>query len=297
MVLPFGLSGVLKWLLIFGGATISSIIIFLESKNNGKKTIVYSLILGMLETTASATSMLSRGMILNSGALIYGFLKQRIQRYGLAQLKYLIVCLCVFAPFFILSTYGVNHLRSTFHNQTGNTPRNINITSLNSAAQILLLDRWVGIEPLMAVISSEKYGWSAFKDALGEKYVKGELSYYDKYMIQSPYQYTDLSVNNFITIPGFIAYLYYPRSKIFLFFAVFIFSYIGVLFEWFTSKLSGGIPPLMSVISLTVAYRFVHFGYAPKQSYLLFGSILLNLFIIYLCRRIIIAKEESKILI
>ena len=38
---------------------------------------------------------------------------------------------------------------------------------------------------------------------------------------------------------------------------------------------------LCSLLAQVVAFRYLSFGYIPKQSYLLFGAIIFNLFIIY----------------
>ena len=36
-----------------------------------------------------------------------------------------------------------------------------------------------------------------------------------------------------------------------------------------------------------IAYRYAHFGYVPAQSYLLFGSLFLNILIIYLFNKLL----------
>jgi hypothetical protein len=38
---------------------------------------------------------------------------------------------------------------------------------------------------------------------------------------------------------------------------------------------------LAALIAQVVAFRYSHFGYVPAQSYLLFGSILLNLILVF----------------
>lgn len=283
LILPYGLSGGFKWLLLFGGATFSSIFIYYELIINNKKSIFIALFIGLLETTFSATSMISRGMILNSSALIFSFLKERFQRYKSLPVADAIICTSLLFPLFLISVYYVNFFRSNNYVES-HISRPINVKQIHDDTKILFLDRWVGIESLMAVTSSSHYGWNVFKKSLDDKYTPGKLSFYDQYMIESAYRNTDLTLHNFISIPGFIAYFYYPRSKIFLFFILILFSFAGFFFEWIALKAGGGNTVLASIIGLTVAYRFIHFGYVPTQSYLLFGSIILNLVIIYLAR-------------
>ena len=72
--LNFLFSGTYKWLLLFGLTAISSIIIFLEI-NVFKKFFVTSSLLIFFETFLSSFSMLSRGMIFNAFALLFGIYK------------------------------------------------------------------------------------------------------------------------------------------------------------------------------------------------------------------------------
>ena len=61
---------------------------------------------------------------------------------------------------------------------------------------------------------------------------------------------------------------------------------LGFGLEYLTYMLAGKNVILCSLIAQVIAYRYAHFGYAPKNSYLLFGSIILNIAIIYLARKI-----------
>ena len=72
--MPFGLNNFINWLLMFGLTSLSSVLIFFEffhKKNNSNKILRY----GILETFISSVSILSRAMIFNGTALIYGFYK------------------------------------------------------------------------------------------------------------------------------------------------------------------------------------------------------------------------------
>ena len=59
------------------------------------------------------------------------------------------------------------------------------------------------------------------------------------------------------------------------------FSFFGSFVEIVTHKMGKGNMLLSALMAQVVAYRFIHFGYVPAQSYLLFGTIFLNIFIIY----------------
>jgi hypothetical protein len=288
-ILPYGMNGIIKWLVLFGGASFSAVLISLEMKTK-KELSKLVIFVSILETFISSVSMFSRGMILNSSALIFGGIEDtRFYKRKINFLK-LFFAGFFFLAFFGTSIYVVNFLR---HNTYVNSKR-ISLESLsktdvsksfrilNEGVSLLFLDRWVGAEAAMATTSHPDLGWDLFKEALSDKYEKGKLGFYDRVMITSQYRFADLNKNNFISIPGAVSFFYYPGSKIFLFFAMFSVGFIGFLFEWLAFKSSQGNIFLASLVGQIVAYRFSHFGYVPSQSYLLFGTLILNMLIIFI---------------
>lgn len=69
--LPFGLNGIYKWLLLFGLASFSTVILRCEFLIK-KKASYLVVILSLSESFLTNVSMLSIGMILNVSALAYG---------------------------------------------------------------------------------------------------------------------------------------------------------------------------------------------------------------------------------
>jgi len=51
---------------------------------------------------------------------------------------------------------------------------------------------------------------------------------------------------------------------------------------------------LCALIAQVVAFRYASFGYVPAQSYLLFGSIFLNVILLYLADKILISWYRNK---
>lgn len=92
---------------------------------------------------------------------------------------------------------------------------------------------------------------------------------------------------HFVSLPGYIAFLYYPGSLLFLFCAVFSFSIVAVLFEYFVYRLGGKNLVFCALIAQVIAFRYTSFGYVPIQSYMLFGSVLLNVLIFFLFDRVL----------
>jgi hypothetical protein len=74
----------------------------------------------------------------------------------------------------------------------------------------LAIDRWVGLEGIMAVVAYPDKGMSFFKDAIGERRTKDKVDTYTGVISQAGAY--DTSKYHFATIPGAFAFLYYSSS-------------------------------------------------------------------------------------
>ncbi|HVS26490.1 MAG TPA: hypothetical protein VHE58_04235 [Burkholderiales bacterium] len=311
-ILPYGLSGIYSWLLLFGLASISALILHFEFTLN-KKTSYPVVILSLVEGFLTNVSLLSRGMILNTGALGYGVFRS-LKFYSIeSSFRFLVVSFLIFILLFGTSVILVEHLRSI-------DPRvleSINISDLRSfdafkklllklhinnikvlakgreTPAVLILDRWVGIEGVMAVSSYPKQGWDLWSEAWKET-PSNKMSFYDTNLITSPYRYTDRTKYHYISLPGILAFCFYPGSFPFLFCCMFILGAIAAAIEISVFKLGGGNIILCALLAQVVASRFAHFGYVPSRSYLLFGSLYLNLFIIYFSNEFLLYWNKRK---
>ena len=168
----FLISGIFKWLLLFGLSAISSLLIFYEF-NYYKKFFVLSIFLVILETFFTSLSMLSRGMIFNSFAILYGVYKfsNRIGKPN--NLVYYLKSFLIISLLFYISVSSVNYIRSNYfyvgksvefsklfdkQNIKDDKPQNVKkaLKENNSEIFYLLINRWVGIDGVMAVVSKSK---------------------------------------------------------------------------------------------------------------------------------------------
>lgn len=288
--LPFGLNGIYKWLLLFGLASFSALILKFELEIN-KATSIFIMFLSLLENFVSNVSLLSRGMILNSSALIYGVFASTKLRSIKSNARFIVVTILIFMTLFVSSYFTVNYLRIiAFSNvqfdEMPSLKKNITLIGINMPT--FVLDRWVGMEGVMAISSYPKRGWDLWKTAWQESYNEHETSFYDNNLIKSPYADIDKTKNHHISMPGIIAFFFYPGSLSFLFISMFAMGAMAAVIEAFVFRVGGKNMILCALIAQVIAYRFVSFGYVPKQSYLLFGSIFLNLIIIYLVDKVLV---------
>ena len=303
-VLPFGLNGIYKWLLLFGLASISAVII--NSELAEKKQISWGVIMIVLvETIVSNISLLSRGMILSVAALTYGYYKAC--KCALLKISALNVVLFViiFSVLFLTTVYSVNYLRAGLSSRIQlieiwekdeykEAVNDVKIANDSAAGTPLFLDRWVGIEGVMAATSSQDKGWGLWKKAWEEKFSNDKISFYDKNIILSPYRDTDFNLHHYVSLPGVIGFFLYPNSLLFLFFSMFLISLFASSIEYMTYKYCGNNLILCSLIAEVMAFRFVHFGYAPGQTYLLFFAIIGNLLLINILNKIATQWYKNK---
>lgn len=299
-ILPFGFSGVYTWLLLFGLASVSAVILDCEFRL--KNNPYLASLMGILETFFSNVSMLSRGMILNGSSLITGMHDNAQKRSHHPGARYKVVVLIVFIVLFVSSVFVTNHVRNKLFFSDFPTRSNISKSFLVKMAfanlalkysiiipepvveaiagvETLLIDRWIGIEGVMSLVSHQGLGWDFWKRAWQEKYSHSGTSMYDLVVLGASME--GLKNHHFISIPGIVAFFYYPGSILFLFFSMLVLGLFAAGVEFFVYKLGGANIILCALMGQVVAYRYAHFGYVPAQSYLLFGSLFLNVLIIY----------------
>ncbi|MEA9356613.1 hypothetical protein SHI21_10375 [Bacteriovorax sp. PP10] len=298
-LLPLGLNGVYTWLLLFGMASISSVFLNYEFKKNGKPSYIV-FFLAIFETFLSSISMLSRGFVLNITALGLGTYEEAKNAKIQINIRKLILIFIGFLFAFCLSVFATNYIRSdVFHGPEESMVKweasvLQKVQAVAKSTTVLFVDRWVGIEGVMAASSYDKLGWDLWKTAWKEKFYNTGTSFYDLTLIQTPYEATRVIDHHFITLPGFIAFFFYPGSYIFLFCSMLILYILGIVLEWLAYNLSGGNLILCSLLAQVWAYRYAHFGYVPKQTYLLFGSVLFNIFLVFIVINFI--KKRKSIL-
>lgn len=287
--LPFGLNGVYKWLLLFGISSFAALILKYEIDLQ-KKPTYFVPILTLVEACITNISLLSRGMILNAGSLGFGMLKEFQTARKKTNKKFWFILAITFIVLFLSSVVLVNKLRA----DNINSINTINTSADLGEVKILFLDRWVGIEGMIATANSNRKGWSFFKEALSEKYDEHKTSFYDLNLIHSPYLATDTSIHHYMSLPGFIAFFYYPGSIIFLFCSIFILGLVASLIELATYTLGDKNLILSALIAQVIAYRYAHFGYVPAQSYLLFASIFLTIFLVFGANKFLLRRYPSR---
>ena len=300
----FLLSGIFKWLLLFGMSTISAIIIFYEA-STFKKFFFSSSLLMFFETFLTSLTMLSRGMVFNACALLYGIYKFSKKIKHINKINYYIKSIIVIFVLFYVSVSSVNYIRANFFyvgksaeftlekfKKEKEMPSSEKIerkyatlSQHNSEILYLLINRWVGIDGIMAVISKNEilspiFLINSFKERADPKKPTFYELTFNLENFDSSYEiYSNVKGN---TLPGIIAFLFYGGSYYLLFILIFFISLIASLIEYCSFKFSYNNMIFSALIGQVIAFRLIHFGYLPHQSYLLFGTIIITIFLVFL---------------
>ena len=107
------ISGLFKWLLLFGLSSFSSIILFLDF-NVYKIFFMSSSLLIFFENFVSYFSMLSRGMIFNSFALLFGIYKFSKKTDNPNLISYYLKIIFFIFILFYISVSSVNYIRANY---------------------------------------------------------------------------------------------------------------------------------------------------------------------------------------
>lgn len=141
----------------------------------------------------------------------------------------------------------------------------------------VLIERWVGLEEVIMVANHKQIGWAFFKNAFLERQNNNQASLFDR-EIYKGYLFIDRNKHNFTSIPGIIAFLYYSNSYIFLCISLFTIIMFCLGIEFILRKVSFENIFISSLIGQIIAYRLVHFGVYPIETY----KFLLSVFFIIL---------------
>ena len=146
----------------------------------------------------------------------------------------------------------------------------------------LSINRWVGIDGVMSVVArGEILNFDLLIKSFLDKYERHSLAFYERTFNVNEVKSINISNNvKGNTLPGIIAFLYYSGSLIFLFVSIVVVCLFASIVEFISFTISKNNMFFSSLISMVIAYRFIHFGYLPNQSYLLFGSLILVIFLV-----------------
>ena len=307
----FTISAVYKWLLLFG---FSSFVAFLYFFAFNSKSKIYTLsTISIVETFVTNLSFLSRGMIFNLFAIFIGLYKSNKFYKLKINIRFFLIYLFSILIFFYLCVISVNYLRANvFFVKIDNTKiENLKYSDNDKQAQTITPEiekkydtkkdafkeflslsktRWVGIDALIAVESFEKKNFKFLKQSFKDKFDKDKFPFYER-NVQKRVKKNNNTIQYGITTPGIFAFIYYSGSQFFLFISIFFISLLVFTFERFVYFIFNNLL-LCSILSQVIAYRLIHFGYMPQNTYMLLTSILITIFGLFLINKLVLKSND-----
>ena len=140
-----------------------------------------------------------------------------------------------------------------------------------------------------------------FFQSLKDEFNSNDYGFYERTFVR-PYEQKKFVGKGFIRnaerqytviTPGILSFLSYPGSLSFLFFSCGIIYIFCASIEALALRFSYGSLVFSNFIGYIIGYRLIHFGYLPKQSYLLFGAILATILLIKVFSLKILNKRKK----
>jgi hypothetical protein len=278
-----------SWATNYGLAIITSSLIYIDFLIFKKNFV---LVFGLFESFFTQINIYSRTFLLSFFAYLRGFLlminikKLMLSKYTLAKIIFIMLII------FFLSIYFVTKFRSTLFNEYNKSETPVSLMSSFSEIFSLSINRWVGIDSLLAVSQSNnlnlEFFFSAWKE---EKKIKEKSFYIDNFFSRFKYSETEKTNLNRVITPGIVAFLYYSGSASFIFFIILILILICSSIEMLFYKFSLCNIILSNIIGYTLAIRFIHFGYLPINTINFLLSFFFTFILVYLSRLIVIKNK------
>ena len=285
-ILMWPLNSVIAWVLNIGLATGIATLLWWDISL--KKNISLPIYAILIEGFLTSVSVLSRGAyIYHAIPQLFALYKNKKTLIGISLIKGIFIAV-IFIGLFIVSQSAVYTLRTYLYQNDHDFSAKMLLDefvyqmrgSVFGRISQLTVDRWIGLEGVMAVQSYSKKGNVFFLDGIKEKREIEKVALYEE-VSKSNYR-EDSSTFQFGSLPGAAAFLYYSGSLWVVMLGMGVFSLLILLIECVVNMLTAN-PLLCSLIGFGVANNVAQFGGAPGQGipyfFMIFCSVLFIWFV------------------
>ena len=144
----------------------------------------------------------------------------------------------------------------------------------------LSVDRWVGLEGVMAVQSYPEKSMSLLWHALSGKQEVGKADAYQS-VSKSIYLKSDSTKYRFRALPGAVGFLYYSNSLWIVMLGMVLFSLAVLVVEFFISALTDN-PIICSLYGAMIASNVAQFGGTPRENLPYFFMLASGIFLVWM---------------
>lgn len=158
----------------------------------------------------------------------------------------------------------------------------------------LSVDRWIGLEGLMAVQAYPEKNMRLFWHALSEKPEAGKPDIYQA-VSDSIYLKSDGTKFRFSSLPGAAAFLYYSDSLVIVIMGMILLSLAALTAEFFISILTHN-PILCSLYGVVLATNVSQFGGPPLNNVPYFFMLICGILLVWVVQAKFFARALQKII-
>ncbi|WP_036303329.1 hypothetical protein [Methylotenera sp. L2L1] len=233
----------------------------------------------LLEAFSSTISILSRGTyIFHVIPQMFALYKNKELVFGWSR-KNIILMTIVFVMLFAISNPIVNMMRAYLY--SNNTQE---ITFADSGISLgafmkFSVDRWIGLEGVMAVSMYPLKGSDLFIEAMTEHGGVGKSTIYQE-VCQAHYRFMNMSKFQFASVPGAIAFLYFTGNLWAVAVGMIFLVFVLLLSESLIFRFTGN--PLLSALwGGVTANAVAQMGIAPRGLLFYFFELICGVMAIY----------------
>ncbi|PKM92534.1 MAG: hypothetical protein CVU80_02845 [Elusimicrobia bacterium HGW-Elusimicrobia-4] len=292
-ILQWPLNAVIYWILsmgmVMGMATLLWWDIFLKKNIS---LLVYAI---LAEAFFSSVSLLSRATyIFHVIPQLLSLYKNKQALVGVSRKKAILIAVA-FVGLFVISISAITILRNYYYS---NVPINFNSaeglisSSRGVGAARFIIDRWIGVEGVMAVYSYPKKNDELFLSVLTERPKIGGVTFYQK-VCKSHYQGMDMNKYTFASLPGAAAFFYYTGSLGYVFLGLLVLTLAALFSESLVLSMTGNML-LCSIYGMYVANLIAQIGVAPRQLLVHLFMVFCGLIFIWLLKSGLVANLLRK---
>ena len=260
-ILMYPLNAIIYWGIGVGFSVLLIILFSLDIKFNNLLELKY-LILFLVIVAMTSIGLLSRGQYVFIVGSVVMFLIYNLNYLNNFTIMKLFLFIIISIILYIIVIECVTALREYYYSGALFSGASFSkISGIFRKILHLAVDRWIGLEGLMAVSSYEHKNFELFYDALTTKAQIGDIDIY-QYISNAHYKDMDNTKFAFATIPGVLAFLYYSDSLFFVFFGVLVLVFAMMIIEyyiylWYKSAL------LTAFIGIYLANAIAQLGLMP----------------------------------
>ena len=295
LLLPWPLTGLMAWLLSFGiVAMVLSLVSWDHAIGRGWGMGLFGVIFeGFI---SSVTSMSRATYIFHTFPyMIVLYLKH----ISLERIK-LLTKVAIFLVWILILIFSLSFVTLLRHSDIvsskGSSDKSIVVKEFNVNSTInvgglvfqrvshLVVDRWIGIEGVMATVAYPEKNIELLKYVLKERRTREKSDIFTSEISQSKFTDRDASIYQYASIPGAIAFFYYTGSLWWVFVGMVILTFLMMVSERVTYVLTKNMY-LCAFWSMNIAQTVACFGLGVAQSAAYHVTCLVAMVIIWMIQK------------